>query len=416
MAQLTSDTFAFGGELMSIETAIAAMATRVPPVAEIETVPLDAAEGRVVADAIVAPIDLPVFANSAVDGWAVAFDDLAASGTTLLPVAGRVTAGAAAGAALRGHAVRIFTGAPMPEGTDTVFMQEDVRVTEAGAVALPAGLARGANARPAGEDIETGATAVERGRRLEPRDVALLAALGIDRVEVRRRPVVAVFSTGDELRDPGTPLGAAAIYDANRHALIALLRRLGTEVRDLGILRDDPRVTAAALAEAARGCDLVVTSGGVSTGEEDHVKAAITGAGSLVFWRLAIKPGRPVAMGVIDGTPIVGLPGNPVAVFITFAHVLRPLVLALAGAEVKPPIPSFVTAGFALTKKPGRREYVRVTLERHATSVVAIKYPVDGAGVLTSLTRTDGLVELPEAVTSVAPGDAVAFYDYRQLA
>jgi molybdopterin molybdotransferase len=416
MAQLTSDTFAFGGDLMSIETAIETMARRIPPVAELETVGLADAEGRFVADTIVAPIDLPVFANSAVDGWAVAFDDLAAAGATVLPVAGRVTAGEAASAATRGHATRIFTGAPMPEGTDTVFMQEDVRTTDAGAVALPAGLRRGANARPAGEDIARGEAAIDRGRRLEPRDVALLAALGIDRVTVRRRPVVAVFSTGNELREPGTPLGAAAIYDANRHALIALLRRLGAEVRDLGILRDDRQATQTALGEAARLCDLVVTSGGVSTGEEDHVKAAITGAGSLVFWRLAIKPGRPVAMGVIDGTPIVGLPGNPVAVFITFAHVLRPLVLTLAGAVARPLVPAFVTAGFAYAKKAGRREYVRVTLERRETSVVAVKYPVDGAGVLTSLTRTDGLVELPEAVTSVAPGDAVAFFDYRQLA
>ncbi|TBW38425.1 molybdopterin molybdenumtransferase MoeA [Siculibacillus lacustris] len=416
MVQLSSDTFAFGGELMSIDTAIGLMVARIPPVAEVESVALAEAEGRILGAAVVAPIDLPVFDNSAVDGYAVAFADLLEGNETVLPIAGRVAAGEAAGTASRGWATRIFTGAPMPAGTDTVFMQEDVRLTEAGEVVLPRGLAKGANARPAGEDIARGTLAIAAGRRLEPRDVALLAALGLDRVSVRRRLRVSVFSTGNELREPGSALGEAAIYDSNRFALMALIRRLGCEVRDLGILRDDRRAIEAAIGEAAHSSDLVVTSGGVSTGDEDHVKAAISAAGSLVFWRLAIKPGRPVAMGLIGGTPLVGLPGNPVAVFITFAHVLRPLILALAGATPSPPMPALVTADFAHAKKAGRREYVRVTLERRGAGVIAVKYPVDGAGVLTSLTRTDGLVELPEALTRVEPGDTVAFYDYRHLA
>lgn len=414
MAQLGSDTFAFGGGLMAVETALALVAERVPPIADIETVPLIEADGRVLAEAIRAPINLPVFDNSAVDGYAVAFDDLVTEGETVLPLIGRVAAGDAAAPAKRGCAVRILTGAPMPEGTDTVFMQEDVRLGD-DAVVLPAGLARGANARPAGEDIAVGAEALPAGRRLQPRDVALLAALGIDRVTVRRRPKVAVFSTGNELREPGGALGVAAIYDSNRYSLMALLRRLGCDVRDLGILPDRRDATEAALREAARTADLVVTSGGVSTGEEDHVKAAISAAGALVFWRLAIKPGRPVAMGLIDGTPLVGLPGNPVAVFITFAHVLRPFVQALAGEAVAPLTPAMVTADFDWEKKAGRREYVRVSLERRGDQVFARKYPIDGAGVLTSLTRTHGLVEIPEAVTRIAPGETVAFYDYQQL-
>jgi molybdopterin molybdotransferase len=414
MAQLSSDTFAFGGGLMAVETALALVAERVPPIADIETVPLIEADGRVLAEAIRAPINLPVFDNSAVDGYAVAFADLAPEDETVLPLIGRVAAGDMAAPAKRGCAVRILTGAPMPEGTDTVFMQEDVRLGD-DAVILPAGLTRGANARPAGEDIAVGAEALPAGRRLQPRDVALLAALGLSQVQVRRRPKVAVFSTGNELREPGGALGAAAIYDSNRYSLMALMKRLGCDVRDLGILPDRRDLTETALRDAARTVDLVVTSGGVSTGEEDHVKAAISGAGSLVFWRLAIKPGRPVAMGLIDGTPLVGLPGNPVAVFITFAHVLRPFVQALAGEVVTPPTPAMVTADFDFEKKAGRREYVRVSLERRGDRVFAEKYPVDGAGVLTSLTRTDGLVEIPEATTRIVPGETVAFYDYRQL-
>jgi molybdopterin molybdotransferase len=415
MAQLSKDTFTVGDGPMSIEAAIELMVTRIPPIAGVEEVSLVDAEGRIPAAPMIAPIDLPVFTNSAVDGYAVAFDDLLDDRETVLPIAGRITAGEVGGSASRGWATRIFTGAPMPAGTDTVFMQEDVRLSEDGGVVLPPGLRRGANARPAGEDVARGSVAIAAGRRLEPRDIALLAALGFDRLSVRRRLRVSVFSTGNELTEPGHPLGEAAIYDANRFGLMALLRRLGCAVVDLGILRDDRRATEVALRDAAARSDLVVTSGGVSTGEEDHVKAAISAAGSLVFWRLAIKPGRPVAMGLVDGIPLVGLPGNPVAVFITFAHVLRPLVLALAGAEPAPLVPTPVIAAFEHTKKPGRREYLRVTLERRENRISAVKYPVDGAGVLTSLTRTDGMVELPEATTRIEPGDTVAFFDYRQM-
>lgn len=414
MAQLTDDAFAFGGDLMRIEEALAVMATHVPPVDETEFVSITEADGRVLAEDLAAPIDLPSFDNSAVDGWAVAFDDLAATGATEMPVAGRIAAGHGAGhAAVRGHAVRIFTGAPMPNGCDTVFMQEDVAILDDGRVRLPSGLARGANSRPKGEDIAKGTLAFSAGRRFDPRDVALAAALGIAEVAVRRKPKVAVFSTGDEILEPGTPLRPAALYDSNRFSLMAMLKRAGCDVTDLGILPDDRDLITGRLAKAATGHDLIVTSGGVSTGEEDHVKAAVSARGSLVFWRLAIKPGRPVAMGIVEGTPFVGLPGNPVAVFITWAHVLRPLVAALCGATVAPAPVQAVTADFSYKKKAGRREYVRVSIETGAAGPVARKYPVDGAGVLTSLTRTDGLVELAEQTTGVSPGDTVRYLDYR---
>lgn len=416
MAQLTDDAFAFGGDLMRIEEALALVAARVPPIGETERVSLREADGRVLAAAMFAPIDLPPFDNSAVDGWAVAHADLAAEGPTVLPASGRIAAGHGAGhTAAAGAAVRIFTGAPMPEGCDTVFMQEDVVVLDDGSVRLPAGLARGANARPRGEDVAKGSEVLPAGRRLDPRDVALAAALGVAELEVRRRPRVAVFSTGDEILEPGAPLAPASLYDSNRFSLMAMLTRAGCAVTDLGILGDRLAPTAERLAAAARDHDLVVTSGGVSTGEEDHVKAALAAKGTLQFWRLAIKPGRPVAMGVLDGAAFVGLPGNPVAVFVTWAHVLRPIVLALSGATPTPAPRQTVIADFAHRKKAGRREYVRVSLATEEGRLVARKYPIDGAGVLTSLTRTDGLVELAEDVASVEPGMPVVFLDYRLI-
>jgi len=310
----------------------------------------------------------------------------------------------------------------MPAGFDTVFMQEDVRLS-GDAVALPQGLKPGANARPAGEDIRAGSIALTAGRVLTPESIALAAALGITRLVVRRPVRVAVFSTGNEIVSPGEILGPAQIYDANRLLLQALLRRLGAVVSDFGILKDDRGAIALALREAADRNDVIITSGGVSTGEEDHVKAAVEDVGSLTFWRLAIKPGRPVAMGVIpsrdpgQSAAFVGLPGNPVAVFVTFAYLVRPLLAAMSGGGlVAAPVALPVRAGFAYRKKAGWREYVRVSLRRHADgSCEALKHRQDGAGVLTSLTSTDGLVELPEPLERVAAGDVVGFVGYAQL-
>jgi molybdopterin molybdotransferase len=416
MAQLSNDCFAFGGELMTLDEARALIAERISPVPEPESVPLLAADGRVLAQAVVAPLPLPPFANAAVDGYAVRFADLRPEGDTVLSVKGRAAAGAATSPlVVGGAAVRIFTGAPMPTGLDTVFMQEDVRM-DRDRVVLPAGLKPGANRRLAGEDAPAGARVLAPGRRLSPEDLSLLAALGFDAVTVRRRLRVAVFSTGNEICEPGAPLKEAGIYDANRFLLQALLARLSCAVTDLGILPDDPAILRAALAGAANAHDLIVTSGGVSTGEEDHVKAAVEALGALAFWRLGIKPGRPVALGVVAGAAFIGLPGNPVAVFVTFVHVARALLARLSGEAFEPPIAWPVRAGFGYRKKEGRREYVRVRLGRAADGALeARKHPREGAGVITSLTETDGLAELPEAVTRVEPGDAIGFLPYAVL-
>jgi molybdopterin molybdotransferase len=423
MAQLTDDCFAFSGPLLPVDEVERIIRERVVPVAEIETVALSAAGGRVIAGDVAAPIDLPPFDNSAVDGYAVRHVDLDPKAETRLAVVERVTAGRAAAHSLAaGAAVRIFTGAPMPAGADTVFMQEDVH-TDAEAVIVPPGLKLGANRRLAGEDARAGSIVLPAGRRLAAQDVALAAAVGLTALDVFRRVRVAVFSTGDEIVEPGTPRPGAALFDANRYLLAGLIERLGAAATDLGILPDDPERLARAIAAAAQTHDLVVTSGGVSTGEADHVRHAVETVGHLVFWRVAIKPGRPVAMGVIPGSrpdagaAFVGLPGNPAAVYVTFARVVRPLLLRLAGAQAAPLVALPVRAAFDYRKKAGRREYVRVKLARGADGAVeAVKHSQEGAGIITSLTETDGLVELPEDTTTVAPGATVGFLSYAALA
>lgn len=422
MAQLTDDCFAFSGPLLRLDDMERLIGERVNPVAATERVPLSGARGRVIAADVKAPVDLPPFDNSAVDGYAVRHADLDANGETRLTLSGRLTAGKRAEIALQpGQAIRIFTGAPMPAGADTVFMQEDVTV-DGDNVIVPKGLKLGANRRLAGEDVPSGHVVLPAGTVLDAQHIALAAALGLTGIEVRRRLTVAIFSTGDEVVEPGTVRSGAAIFDANRYLLAELLGRLGAEVTDLGILRDEPEPLARALADAAVGHDLIVTSGGVSTGEADYVRTAVERVGSLVFWRVAIKPGRPVAMGVIRGpanganAAFVGLPGNPVAVFVTFVRVVKPLLRRLAGALPQRLVPLPVSAAFAYKKKKDRREYVRVALRTGPSGEIeAVKHPQDGAGILTSLTETDGLLEFPEDVTAIEPGARVGFLSYAAL-
>jgi molybdopterin molybdotransferase len=422
MAQLSDDCFAFNGPLLPVDEAERLIAERVKPVAGFETVALRDALGRALARDIVAPVNVPPFDNSAVDGYAVRGEELDAERERTLAIVDRVAAGHAADHAVNsGEAIRIFTGAPMPKGADTVFMQEDCRI-DGNCVVVPPGLQRGANRRLAGEDIRAGAVALRAGRRFSAQDIALAAALGLTRLDVYRRVRVALFSTGDEIVEPGSHLRGAALYDSNRYLLSGLLARFGAEITDLGILSDEPKRLALALAAAAADHDLVVTSGGVSTGEADYVRLAVESVGRIVFWRVAIKPGRPVAMGVIpssqtgEGAAFVGLPGNPVAVFVTFVRVVRPLLLRLAGAMPEPLVAMPARASFSYRKRKGRREYVRVALRAAADGTIeAVKFEQDGAGVLTSLTETDGLAELSEDVTKVEPGATVGFLSYASL-
>lgn len=416
MAQLSDDCFAFGGELLSGGEALRLIAERTVALPEQERVPLAAARGRILAEAVVAPMSVPPHDNSAVDGYAVNFDDLVPGEPTLIPVVGRAAAGHPLGRVpKRGEAIRIFTGAPMPDGLDTVFMQEDC-TAEGAQVRLPPGLKRGSNRRRAGEDVRAGATVLETGTRLRAQEIGLAASLGCAELPVYRRLRAALFSSGDEVQEPGAALAAGAIYDANRYVLRSLLEGLGLEVSDLGIVADRRQAVVTALAHAAETHDLIVTSGGMSTGEEDHMKAAVELLGHLHFWRLAIKPGRPVALGQVGRVPFLGLPGNPVAVMVTFLMLARPLILRLAGARVAEPRTFPVTANFSYRKRRGRREYLRARLEAAADGGwIAQKFPRDGAGILSSMVESEGFVVLDEQVEALSTGDKVPFLPFAEV-
>ena len=420
MAQLSDDCFATGRPLMTTAEALKILDDRIVPVVETEDVALDEAAGRILAEDVESAIDVPPHDNSAVDGYAVFFDDLNADAPTALPVVGRAAAGHPfAQEAKRGEAIRIFTGAPMPAGPDTVMMQEDCEEQD-GVVTIAPGIKRGANRRRAGEDIRADSVVLRQGTRLRPQEVGLAASVGRMRLCVHAPLRVAVFSTGDEVREPGQDLPPGAIYDSNRFTVKAALRQLGCTVTDLGILPDDEATIRGTLTDAAAGHDVIVTTGGMSVGDEDHVRSAVESLGRLDFWMLAIKPGRPVALGQVDTpagpVPIVGLPGNPVAVMVTFLVVARPLLLRLAGAAEVAPFHYRVRADFDYKKKKNRREYVRARLSPGADGIArAEKHGGSGAGVLSSLVGAHGLVELPEDVTYLEKGSMVDFLPFSEV-
>ncbi len=412
-----------GPGLMKIDHALDLLADFCQPVTPIEKIPLSEGLGRILGRDIIADRDVPPTPNSAVDGYAVRFSDLSSETETILPVSGR----AAAGHPLNrpsdvGQAVRIFTGAVMPVGCDTVVMQEDCRLisnpsaNSPDKISVPPGLRQGNNAREKGEDIRLGTTLLTAGHRMRPQDLGLIASIGHDRLDVFSPLKVAVFSTGDEVHDPGSQLPAGAIYDANRTCLLALLRGLNCRVSDLGILPDDGEIIAQKLGQAAQSHDLIITSGGVSVGDEDHVRNAVEAVGGLNFWRLAIKPGRPVAMGEIGTAAFIGLPGNPAAMMVTFLRVARPAILALGGGQsITPPLFP-VTSDFNHAKKPGRREFIRARLSQNdAGQLVAQKFPRAGAGILSSFVGASGLVELPEDMTQLNIGETVAFLPFSEV-
>jgi molybdopterin molybdotransferase len=425
MTQLSNDCFDNDDRLMPLAEALAILDDRLTAVTAIETVRIGEASGRVLSETARATQEVPPHDNSAVDGYAVYFDDLKSDGATDLPVNGRVAAGHPLGRpARRGEALRIFTGAVMPsgvgdDGPDTVLMQEDCERRD-GTVRIPPGVTRGANRRGAGEDIARGAVVVEEGRRLRPEDVGLLASIGRDAVTVRAPLRVALFSTGDEVGDPGQPLASGKIFDSNRYTLAALLGDLGCQVTDLGILEDRPEVLKSALADAAAEHDLLMTSGGVSVGEEDHIRPVVESLGGLTMWRIAIKPGRPVALGYVEesgrAVPFIGLPGNPAAVIVTFLRFARPLISRLSGAKSTPPKLFPVRAGFSHDKKQGRREFLRCRLTvADDGEMMAVKAGRQGAGILSAVAAADGLVELPEEMTYVEEGAAVDFLPFSEV-
>lgn len=412
-----NDCFKAPDDLLRLDDALAMLERRLFPVVATETVGLTAALGRVLAEPVHARTGNPRFDNAAMDGFCVRSADLNATAPTTLPITGRHAAGQAPGEPLEtGTAARIFTGAPLPSGADAVVMQEDCTV-DGDRVTIPPGIAAGNFVRKVGEDFAEGSVVLEPGRRLRPQDVAMAAAAGVPQLTVYRRLKVGVFGTGDELVEPGNPLGPAQIYGSNRYGLLAALATLGVEANDLGHLPDRRDATEAALKAAGETQDLIVTSGGVSVGGEDHVVAAVRALGQVHVWRMAVKPGKPTTLGTVGTAAFVGLPGYPVSTLATFMVVARPVVLRLSGATAEPLFPEAypLPADFTFVKKHKRRQFVRASLDRSGGSPVVRLFPSQEPHVLSSLVQSDGLVDLCEECTGVLPGDMVSFIPYAHI-
>lgn len=412
---LRNDCFALppGVEWTPAEQALARLRSALHPVTGIERLPTRDAGGRYLAEQPRARRAHPPAANSAVDGYGfahAAIADRPADEVITLPlVAGRAAAGAPyPGKVPPGHAIRILTGAVLPEGVDTVVLEEDCAIAP-DRIAFRAPVKPRANTRAAGEDVPAGAPLLATGRRLTPADLALLSATGVAEVAVRRPLRVGIVSTGDELAEPGAASDPAATPDANRPMLCELVRRWGHEAHDLGILRDDRPTIATALEDAAHRLDAILTSGGASAGDEDHVSAVLRERANLVTWRIAIKPGRPLALALWHGTPVFGLPGNPVAAFVCALVFARPALARLAGGAWPEPLAFTVPAAFTKTKKPGRREYLRARLD---ASGAAEPFASEGSGRISGLSWAEGLIELPEEACTIAPGDPVRYLPF----
>jgi molybdopterin molybdotransferase len=399
--------------MISVDQALELMLARARPLEESERVPLTDALGRVLAHAETTPIDVPGFANSSMDGYALRASDAAGEGPVALRVAQRIAAGQIGMLLSPGEAARIFTGAPLPEGADTVVIQEDCREDD-GQVHFHAPVTVGDNVRPRGNDIVAGSEILAAGTRLRPQELGLAASVGLAQLDVVRRLRVAMFSSGNELVQPGEPLAAGAIYNSNRYTLRGLLSALGCEAVDLGSVEDTLEATEEALVEAAGTSDVVVTSGGMSVGDEDHVKRAVERTGELQMWRVAVKPGKPLAYGRIGTADFIGLPGNPVSTLLTFCLFVRPFLLRRQGVPSVLTRPLRVPAAFRWSRPGRRRDYVRARLEQGADGMAVGIYPKQGSDVLTSAVWADGVVEIREGDT-VEPGDLVPYYSFAEL-
>jgi len=416
---ILDDCFVHDKDRLRHDEALAILKAGVAPVVGTQMVRLEEASGRVLAEPVTSPRAVPADDNSAVDGYAFAFADFQATGG-FFPVVQRIAAGhPATGPLPVGAAARIFTGGVMPARAETVAMQEDCERHERDGqdfVAIPPGLKQGANCRLAGEDLAAGGAVAVAGQRLRPQDIAAIASTGEAEITVFKPIRVALFSSGDEIVRPGAPLGEGQVYDSNHFLLRALLETIGAEITDLGILSDDAQIVADALASAARDHHAVLTTGGASRGDEDHLVTTLGRLGKRHLWQLAIKPGRPMTFGQIGETIVLALPGNPVAAFVCFLLYVRPVFSVLAGAGWIEPPRFAVPAGFEIEhKKPDRREFLRGTLTRENGRLEVKKFAHEGSGLITSLRNADGLIELDEATTIVRRGDRVSFIPFSAL-
>ena len=378
------------------------------PVTGVLRVPVRSALGRVLAEDVLSPVDVPAHRNSAMDGWAMRGADLGAGEATLAEIGVSFAGRPYAGKVAAGQCVRIMTGGVVPEGADTVVMQERARAAGK-SITFAAGQKTGQNVREAGEDLKAGSVALKKGRIARPAELGLIASLGIGEVAVYRALRVAFFSTGDELKSVGTALAEGEIYDSNRYTIHGMLTRLGCEVLDMGVVRDDPKLLERAFADASASADVVITSGGVSVGEADFVKAMLGQLGEVVFWKIAMKPGRPLAYGKLGPAHFFGLPGNPVSVMVTFYQFVRDALLVLMGANPVEPVPTFrATCSARLKKAPGRTEFQRGIITRAPDGSLSVKPTGEqGSGILKSMSDANCFIILDDATGNVEPGTSV---------
>jgi molybdopterin molybdotransferase len=400
---------------LSVERARQLMLDTLSPVSGHERVFVRQALDRVLAEDVISPVDVPAHDNSAMDGWAVRHADLSATGETRLKNIGTAFAGRALEKKVgAGETARIMTGALLPPEVDAVVIQEVVRI-EGDTVIIPPGQRREQNVRRAGEDLRTGSAAIPEGKKLRPAELGIIASLGIAEVSVRRRVRVALFSTGDELCSIGTPLFPGAVYDSNRYTLWGMLTRLGCEVIDMGVVKDDPASLEVAFREAAGCADAIITSGGVSVGEADFIKQLMQQLGEVAFWKIAMKPGRPMAFGRIQpegadkpGAWLFGLPGNPVAVMVTFYQFVRPALLKLAGVNPVAPFPTFFARCVeAMKKGKGRTEFQRGVLFQENGEWCVRPTGMQGSGILSSMAKADCFIVLEPDREKVGAGETV---------
>jgi len=405
--------------MITVEQARSFLLKHTRPIAEVEKIEVTRGLGRVLAEDILSPINVPGYDNSAMDGYAIRTDDIAADRETCLTIGQRIAAGEGGRyPLLPGQAARIFTGAPLPDNADAVVMQERCRV-EGELVYIPAHISPGTNVRPRGNDIRTGDVVLAAGARLRPQELGLIASIGLSTLPAFRRLRVALLSSGDEVVQPGTSLRLGQCYDSNRYTLFALLTNLGCEILDLGTIADEFVATKEALTQAAHQADVVITSGGVSVGEEDHIKQAVEEVGQLALWKVAVKPGKPLAYGRIFDADFIGLPGNPVSVLVTFCLFVRPMLLHRQGAIPSFPTPRLVTAGFTWSRPGDRREYARARLLSEGKKGMyneprAVLFQRQGSDVLSSAVWADGLVEIPAGAT-IAVGDKLSYLSFAEL-
>ena len=423
MKDRTKNSCDYQQTLLPIDEALSLLEEKAIPVSDIEEVELKNALGRILAEDLSSRINVPPADNSAMDGYAVNASDLSPESEKKLKVSQRICAGQTGVALETGSAARIFTGAPIPENANAVVMQENCEATDDDVI-IRSKVSSGANIRKAGEDIRENTIILKAGQKLRAQDLGLAASVGFAKIPVMRRLKVAVFFTGDELRDPGEELSAGQIYNSNRYTMHGLLVDMGCDVIDIGNVQDTLEATTAAMQKAAEVSDLVMTSGGVSVGEEDHIRKALEHLGTLDMWRINVKPGKPLAFGQLHplskndpsvSIPLLGLPGNPVSVFVTFCIFARPYILKMQGASNTKPNSFKVASGFDLTVKEKRNEYVRARIEynENGKSFLSI-YPNQGSGVLTSASWANGLALIP-AETLVKHEDMIEFIPFTEL-